>query len=186
MVSADAARWTPHVLDGYVSGFAETGRLVVAGGNFCTVCTAADETQIARTNIFAFQKTTPAEITPLNVAVNGEITDVLAVGDGQNVWIAGSFNLVDGTRTRSIAKINVFTGALDTSFAAPDFDERINQLLLRGDHLYVSGRFFTVGTTPTTYFSALNPSTGAVFTDVDLDINTPERPRPMPPSSVPI
>ncbi len=172
VVSADAARWTPHVLDGYVSGFAETEGLVVAVGNFSSVRTAVDETPIARTNIFAFKNNT-GEITPLNVAVNGEIMDVLAVGDGQNVWIAGSFSLVNGTRARSIAKINVFTGALDATFTAPAFDGRINQLLLRGDRLYVTGRFLTVGTTPTTYFSALNPSTGAVFADVRMDINTP-------------
>ncbi len=158
VVSDNPVRWTPHVLDGYVSGFAQVGNLMVSVGNFTSVRTQADTTTIARQNIFAF--TNPAgDITALNPVVNGEIMGVQATGDGSTVWIVGSFSSVNGVTARGIAKLNVFTGALDSSFSPPAFDGRINQVLVRGDRLYVTGRFLNVAGKPQAFLAALNPVT---------------------------
>ncbi len=167
VVSDNPVRWTPHVLDGYVSGFAQVGNLMVSVGNFSSVRTQADTTTIARQNIFAF--TNPAgDITALNPAVNGEIMGVQATGDGSTVWIVGSFSSVNGVTARGIAKLNVFTGALDRSFSPPAFDGRINQVLVRGDRLYVTGRFLNVAGQPQALLAALNPMTGALIPGVQL------------------
>ncbi|MCZ2402935.1 PKD domain-containing protein [Paenarthrobacter sp. Z7-10] len=167
VVSDNPVRWTPHVLDGYVSGFAQVGNLMIAVGNFTSVRTQADTTTIARQNIFAF--TNPAgDITALNPVVNGEIMDVLATGDGSTVWIVGSFSSVNGVTARGIAKLNVLTGAIDPSFSPPAFDGRINQVMLRGNRLYLTGRFLNVNGQPQPLLAAVNPSTGALIPGVQL------------------
>ena len=173
VVSADAKRGTPHVLDGYVAGFAQVGDLTIATGNFTTVRTDASTTEIARTHIFAF--TSAGDITSLNVALNGEVMDVLAVGDGNSVWIAGSFSTVNGATARGLAKINVFTGQLDTSFAPPAFDGRVDQMRLRNGLLYLAGRFMNAGATARSLFAAVNPATGALAPNVFLNISVPRQ-----------
>ncbi|WP_458112178.1 hypothetical protein M1D88_18310 [Arthrobacter sp. R1-13] len=173
VVSANAKRGTPHVLDGYVAGFAQVGDLTVATGNFTRVRNDSSTTEIARTNIFAFNSAN--SITDLNVALTGEIMDVLAVGDGVHVWIAGSFNSVNGVTARGLAKINVFTGQQDTSFAPPAFDGRVNQMRLRNGLLYLAGRFMNAGPTARSLFAAVNPSTGALAPNVSLDISVPRQ-----------
>ncbi|WP_461163447.1 PKD domain-containing protein [Arthrobacter sp. R4-81] len=173
VVSANAKRGTPHVLDGYVAGFAQVGDLTVATGNFTRVRNDSSTTEIARTHIFAF--TSANTITSLNVAVSGEIMDVLAVGDGKHVWIAGSFNTVNGATARGLAKINVFTGQRDTSFAPPAFDGRVNQIRLRNGLLYLAGRFMKAGESARSLFAAVNPTTGALAPNVSLNISVPRK-----------
>ncbi|MCZ2402942.1 PKD domain-containing protein [Paenarthrobacter sp. Z7-10] len=173
VVSDNPVRWTPHVLDGYVAGFAQVGNLTIAVGNFTSVRTAASTTAIPRTNIFAFTDT--GEITSFNPAVNGEVTDVRAVGDGKSIWISGSFSTVNGVTARSLTKINVLTGQRDTSFAPPAFDGRVNQMFLRGNRLYLVGRFMTAGSAARSLFAAVDPATGALDPAAKLDISVPRK-----------
>ena len=173
VVSDDAKRGTPHVLDGYVAGFAQVGDLTIATGNFTRVRTDASTTEIARTHMFAF--TSAGDITSLNVALNGEVMDVLAVGDGKSVWIAGSFNTVNGVTVRGLAKINVLTGQRDTSFVTPAFDGRVNEMRLRNGLLYLAGRFMNAGASARSLFAAVNPTTGALAPNVFLNISVPRK-----------
>ncbi|MCZ2404221.1 hypothetical protein IV498_13790 [Paenarthrobacter sp. Z7-10] len=173
VVSAQPNRTTPHVLDGYVSGFAQVGDIVVVVGNFTQVRTQASTTIIPRTNIFAFKFST-GEITSFAPAVNGEVMDVLAVGGTSNqIWIAGGFSTVNGTTQRAVAKLDVTTGTRDASFKTPAFDGRIHQVMLRNGKLYVTGRFNNVAGKPWPLFAAVNPVTGAQLPEVRLDISGP-------------
>ncbi|MBT1002474.1 PKD domain-containing protein [Paenarthrobacter sp. DKR-5] len=172
VVSDNPIRTTPHVLDGYVSGFAQVGDIVVVVGNFTTVRTAADTTEIPRTNIFAFKFST-GEITSFAPAVNGELMDVEATGDGKTVWIAGGFSSLNGETVRGVAKIDVTTGQRDPSFAVNAFDGRVNQVMLSNGKLYVTGRFLNVNGKPQTSFAGLDPATGVVLPDVRLDLSGP-------------
>lgn len=91
------------------------GDLVVVGGNFTTVRTAASTTQIPRSHIFAFSKSTGA-ITSFAPALNGEVFSMLPTGDGRTVLVAGGFTSVNGQTVRSLVKLDVTTGRRVTQF----------------------------------------------------------------------
>ena len=136
--------WTPHVDDGYVQAMAEVGNLVLAGGNFSTVENPSRTQQYTRNYIFAFEKGTGV-ISPTFVPdLNGEVFSIVPTGDGQTVWIAGGFNTVNGQTYRGVVKLNVSTGQVVTQFRTPSFNGRIHDVHLRGDRLYVTGRFTTI------------------------------------------
>jgi PKD repeat protein len=173
IVDVDADRWTPHVLDGQVNAFAEVGDIVVAGGDFSRVRTEQDTTEIARNDIFAFRKGT-GEITSFAPVLNGDVFDILPTGDGQTVWIAGGFTSVNGApNTRVIARVNVNTGAVVASFQPPNIEGRIHNLALRGDRLYIAGRFLQIANQPHTLFAALDPDTGALDPNVEFTFSEP-------------
>jgi len=164
---------TPHVLDGYVATFAELGGdIVVVGGNFTRVRTAASTTEIPRSHIFAFNKSTGA-ITSFAPALNGEVFSMLPTGDGQTVWVAGGFSTVNGQTVRSLVKLNVTTGQRVTQFNPPAFDGRIHDIMLRGNRLYATGRFTTVANQPHTSLAAVNPTTGALDPAVKIVFSDP-------------
>ena len=60
----------------------------------------------------------------------------------------------------------------------PAFDGRIHELDLRGNRLYVSGRFMTINQQSYPLLAALNPTTGAVDPAVRVDIAVPRPNRP--------
>jgi PKD repeat protein len=173
VVTADADRWTPHVLDGEVRAFAEVGNVVVVGGDFTRVRNEDDPTEITRVDIFAFNKGT-GTITSFAPVLNGDVYDILPTGDGQTVWIAGGFTSVNGApNTRVVARVNVNTGAVVSSFQPPVIDGRIHSLALRGDRLYIAGRFLQIAGQSHTLLAALAPDTGALDPSVSFTFSEP-------------
>ncbi|GAA4373697.1 PKD domain-containing protein [Paeniglutamicibacter cryotolerans] len=176
IVSTNPSSNTPHVLDGYVTGFVKIGANTIAVGNFTQVRNPGTNTPtIARNNIFSFNTSTGVINTTFTPEVNGEITDIQPTGDGTTVWIGGGFSQVNGTTTRSVAKLNGASGAKVTAFNPPAFDGRVTQIVLRNNLLYVSGRFTKVGSTPRTLLAALNPTTGALNNDVNVLFEQPRK-----------
>lgn len=151
IVSTQPSNNTPHVLDGYVRGFAHVGPNTIAVGNFTQVRNPGNNTPvISRTNIFSFNTATGQINDNFTPSVNGEVTDIIPAGDGVNVYIGGGFNTVNGTTTRSVAKLNGTTGQKTSGFNTPSFNGRVTQVLLKNDTLYVAGRFTKVGSADST------------------------------------
>lgn len=176
IVNTSPSAKTPHVLDGYVTGFLKVGSNTIAVGNFTQIRNPGNNTPtIARTNIFAFNTSTGVIDNSFTPEVNGEITDIQPTGDGTTVWIGGSFSQVNGSTMRSVAKINGTTGAKVNAFNPPAFNGKVTQVVLRNNLLYVSGRFTQVGSTPRTLLAALNPTTGALSNDIDVLFEQPRK-----------
>ena len=175
VTATSPSSWTPNVLDGYVSSFAEVGDTMVVGGNFSQISAANDPTPISRPYLFSFQKGTGTINASFAPVVNGEVTSVLPTGDGQTVWIAGGFNTLNGQTVRNLAKVNLATGQRVTQFAPPAFNGQINDIRLRNNKLYLTGRFTTAGSQPRTLLAAVNPVTGALDPDVRADFTEPRR-----------
>lgn len=174
VVNADPANTTPHVLDGEVRAIAEVGSTGVAGGTFTTVRSASSTTQIPRGNLVAFNLDSGNIVSSFAPSVNGTVYSAIPSGDGQTVYVAGSFSNVNGAPgTSRIARIDVSTGAVDRTFVSPGFNGIIKHLVLRGGRLYVSGTFTTAGTQTRTALATLNPGTGALTGAVNLTFAGP-------------
>lgn len=169
VVSADPVDWTPHILDGKVRGIATVGSTTVAVGDFTKVREQGSSTVLTRSRILAFDSEGKISTTFNPTVVGSEVFDVVPSGDGTSVYVAGSFSSINDTRrTARVARIDVTTGAVISSFRAPAFNNKATALDLVGDKLYVSGWFTRVGGADRTLVTALDPTTGADLNTVNL------------------
>jgi hypothetical protein len=169
VTSDDPADWTPHVLDGRVRGMATVGGTTVVVGDFTRVREQGSTTAIARSDIFAFDSTGKVSTTFVPTVTGSEVFDVIPSGDGQSVYIAGSFSAVNGApRTTRVTRLDVQTGQVVSSFRAPSFNNQVTALDLVGNKLYAAGWFTRVGGQPRTLLTALDATTGADLGTVNL------------------
>ncbi|WP_432476745.1 malectin domain-containing carbohydrate-binding protein [Nocardioides sp. GXQ0305] len=167
VAATNPADWVPVVEDGAgVYGIATVGNTTVAGGSFTQV-RQRNGTVLTRNNIFAFNSSGTVSTTfQPNVAL--KVWDVIPAGDGVSVYVGGQFNNVNGAgATGKVARINVNTGQVMSTFRSPGFDNIVTDLHLANGRLYVGGYFKTVGGQPRTGLVALNPTTGAVTNHLD-------------------
>ncbi|WP_432476746.1 hypothetical protein [Nocardioides sp. GXQ0305] len=177
VVSTNPSDSVPMVLDGAgVFGIATVGGTTVAGGSFTQV-RQRNGTTLNRTNIFAFDSAGAVSTTfQPNIALR--VWDIIPAGDGVSVYIGGQFNNVNGAGgTSRVARVNVNTGQVMSTFRSPGFDNIVTDLELANGRLYVGGYFKNAGGQPHVGLVALNPTTGALtdhldpitFTDVYRD-----------------
>ena len=177
VVSADPVDWTPQVLDGRVRGIATVGTTTVVVGDFTQVQQVASDPAdpgapgqpLDRKDIFAFDEQGRVSTSFVPEIEGSEVFDVIPSGDGQSVYIAGSFQSVNGMPgTTRVARVDVTTGEVLESFKAPSFNNKATALDLVDGVLYVAGWFTRVGGEPRTLLTALDSETGADRNTVDL------------------
>lgn len=166
LVSETPAPVSANVMDGTVRQVATVGGVTVAVGKFTQVESRGSSTVETRNNIFAFDSSGQVSETFVPVISGSEVYDVLPSGDGHSVYVAGNFSSVNGAnRTNKIARIDVNTGQVISSFKSPAFNQRITDIQLINGRLYVGGWFTTSGatgaTTPRSMLTSLDPTTGA-------------------------
>jgi hypothetical protein len=80
-------------------------------------------------------------------AKNGTDNNVLALGsDGTSLYVGGSFLNYAGATAYRLAKVDLATGALDTTFDPPSgngFDNNVNAIAIAGSSIYLGGSFNT-------------------------------------------
>ena len=127
---------------------AKVGNAIVVGGDFLTVRNAGTATDISRKNLFAFDATTGKVLTGFDPSVDKPVRKVLAAPDGHSVYVAGGFNHVGGQPTPHVVKIDVNTGSVDPTFNAPAIAGAtggdVRDLDLKGNHLFIAGKFATI------------------------------------------
>ncbi len=156
MPSAVPAKTTPAVDDGDVRAIAKVGPTMVIAGGFTSVAGAA------RTHLAAFSAATGA-LTPFAPTVDGEVRTVIPGPNDHTVYIGGDFTVVSGTPATYVALVDLDTGAVVPTFTAPPFDYGgVNDLVLRGNRLYLAGFFTRVGYTDHSGLAALDATTGKV------------------------
>jgi hypothetical protein len=173
MVSSNPADWTPHVLDGRVDAIVQVGDTMIAGGKFSMVATAAaPTTAIARSNIFAFDATTGAISTAFAPVMDDEVEALAVAPDGLSVFAGGRFTKVNGTAQKSLAKLRLSDGVRITTFKGKT-SARVKDMAVANGRLYIGGTFATVNGTARTALAALDPTTGALGSDVNLAFTGP-------------
>ncbi len=69
-------------------------------------------------HIAAFDASTGALVTSFNPNVNGVVSDIDVSNDGTKLYIAGSFSMVGSTARQNLARLNLPSGSVDTTWTA--------------------------------------------------------------------
>jgi hypothetical protein len=177
VVSADPADWTPNITDPphlnwHVESIAKVGSRIIVAGKFNHVQNAAGGTVFDVTGLFAFDATTGLiDDTGFGFpVVTGRIDSLSAAEDGTSVFVAGDFGTIDGANTRKIAKLDVATGQVITAFKA-SANDKVNDIVARGDKVYMGGAFTTVRGIPRSGLAAINATTGAVDPQLAIPVS---------------
>ena len=118
---------------------------------------------VSHTSVATFDKTTGALTTTFAPSVNGDVNAVVPGPTTNTVYIGGAFTTVNGVATQFVALLDTTTGALVSAFKAPKFNfGYVNDMVARGNRLYVAGTFTVVGGKPHSGLVALNATTGAL------------------------
>src|SRR5262249_13016646 len=99
----------------------------------------------------------------------GDVTvDALAVRDS-SVYAGGHFAWVNGARRGGLARIGFPSGIVSAwnpdpgPWFADDFNRDVSALLLRGQTLYLAGKFEAIGDSARSYLAAVDAETGGVL-----------------------
>jgi hypothetical protein len=166
--SATPAKFTPDVKNGEVDAIGQVGNTIILGGTFTSAANHGSTTALARKSILAFDATTGAISTTFLPVLNGSVS-AIKPGPGNSVYIAGNFSKVNNVAER-VALIDLTTGANVAGFKPPALSAATTSLVVSGGKLFVGGNFVTVAKKAQSGLVALNPTTGAVLTYVNLNV----------------
>lgn len=136
VVSANPANFTPNINEGFVYKLHQAGNIMYVGGNFKTV-THAGQT-INRTNFVAFNADTGA-VSNFAPVFDAPVWGI--VSSGNSLYVGGDFKTVNGKPMRGLAKFNISTGALDTTFKSPLAWGKVSEIGIARNRLIVAGTF---------------------------------------------
>src|SRR5215213_5045449 len=128
----------------------QVGDLMYAGGKNVTLLqTKTGKASVAVTDLVAFNVTTGEGVTSFHPVIS-HTTDVPSIRalvpspDGTKLYIGGHFDSVDGVAAKNIARLDLATGTIDTSFKASIVSTgTVYALLVSGDgsRIYIGGAF---------------------------------------------
>lgn len=160
---------TPRVTSGNVEDMVQWGNRVVLVGSF-TSLSDADGTSFAQPYIAAYDIDTGLLVRSFRPTFDRGIVAAAVSADGQDLFVVGQFNTVNGVSRRKVAKLN-WDGTLDTTFRA-NANARASAVAVAADGsaVYVGGFFSRIRRVDRGLLAALNPTTGAVDAAFDLPI----------------
>ncbi|TNC39314.1 PKD domain-containing protein [Mumia zhuanghuii] len=165
VVSDDPVNWTPHVLDGRVNSIAQVGDTIVLGGEFAEVREDRridpSETVVPRADLMAFEASTGKLSTTFLPDTDGSVNVVLPAGDGESVYVGGSFTTIGGQSAKNLARVRVSDGSLVAGFDGGSPTGVVKDLRLSGGRLYVAGMFTHIRGKRQPALATLDPQTGA-------------------------
>ena len=139
--------------------------VVYAGGQFTSVRppgAAPGTGEVTRNRIAAFNANTGALITTFNPNANGMVYDLDVSNDGTKLYVAGSFTTIGGQTRQRIARLNLPSGTVDTSWTA-NADGIVATVTSDANNVYVGGDFTTIKNTAQR-IAKLNNTNGNVVT----------------------
>ena len=152
---------TPHVLDGRVLSVVQVGNTVILGGQFTQTRNNSSTTVIARSNLVAFDATTKEISTAFAPNPNGPVNVLLPTGDGETVYVGGSFANIGGVARTNLVKVRVSDGAVVTAFNPGNVAGQVKDLRLSNGRLWVAGSFTHIANSAQKALATVNPTTGA-------------------------
>ncbi|MCW3816513.1 malectin [Micromonospora sp. DR5-3] len=161
---------TPNINDGNVVAIYDAGDKVIVGGSFTKAQDRGQQTtEVTRKYVLAFDKATGKidnSFAPvLEGATADEPADVTAIIAGPTpgtVYLAGTFNKVNGSNYRKLVLLNVADGSVVTGFKNAVFNGTVKDIALVGDRLLVGGIFTSTTGVTRNGLASLNAKTGAV------------------------
>ncbi|QIG44401.1 PKD domain-containing protein [Nocardioides anomalus] len=103
---------------------------------------------------------------------NGGVAAVEASPDGTKLFVAGSFNTVNGVAKQKVASLNLTTGAPLTTFGFTNStNNQVQSLAATNSTLYVGGRFTRINGVQKTGLAAVDAASGVVDTAFDNNLS---------------
>ncbi len=153
----------PSAFDGHVRALAVHSTGLFVGGQFTKYRGVAGAANyIAKLDLATGELDTKFN-PPATNGFNDKV-DALVVAGG-SVYVAGHFDRYRGGFTNRIAKIDLMTGVLDTTFhpvASTGFNGPSYALAANATHLFVGGAFTTYRDAPANHIAKLDLGTGAL------------------------
>ncbi len=139
-------------LNGAVNDLQLSGPQVYAGGAFTTY-----QGQPAQRLVSLFTSTGALDTTFTQTTGANNTVDKILI-DGSELFFAGSFTQYRSTDAPRLAKINLVSGNLDTTFTqATGHNGAVTELQMHGNHLYLVGSFTSFrGETLNSFFGFFN------------------------------
>src|SRR3954451_24025013 len=108
--------------------------------------------------LFLFFSAHSQTILPNDISTNGQVLNMLRVGD--TLYVAGAFTKIGGKDRTGLASINLLTGQI-TDWS-PVTSPSVSALATAGNRLYVGGPFFEMNGQPRSAVAAFDLTTGAL------------------------
>ena len=164
LVQEVAAAGTPHVLNGEVYSVVQVGTSMVLGGTFTSARNDNSNTPLTRNRLLAFNATTGQISTTFLPNPNGTVRVVLPAGDGETVYVGGSFTSIGGVARDSLARVRISDGAVVPTFNAGNITGVVRDLRLSEGMLWLAGAFTHVGGRAQAGLTTVDPTTGGTQT----------------------
>lgn len=152
------------VVDGEVLDSAVVGSRVVLVGTFTKVRNPGGP-EIDQPYIAAYDINSGAFDSGFRPVLNNPAFAVDT--DGEDLYIGGNFNFVDGEGHRKVAKLSA-TGDLDPSFA-PQVSANVNDVAIADGRVFLTGRFSSIDGQTRIAFAAVDSLTGELDPNVDFE-----------------
>ncbi|HEX5877871.1 MAG TPA: PKD domain-containing protein [Actinomycetota bacterium] len=155
---------TPRISTGEIWDIEVVGQRVFIAGTFTSLRnnTATNTTSVSQRFLASYNWSTGLIDTSFRPTFGGGgVNAVEASPDGTKLYVAGSFNTVNGVTKRKIASLNLTTGAPVAGFTA-NAGAQATALAATNTTLYVGGNFKTVNGAARVGLVAVNGTTGAV------------------------
>jgi hypothetical protein len=145
-----------------VNTVVEAGGVAYLGGEFTKMVKPNSSSTASRGYLAAIDGTT-GNLLSWNPKANGKVWAMELAADGTSVYVGGDFSKIGDKSVSKLARINLATGKLDTTFKARSVKGRVRALKLDGDRLYIGGEFGSVDGQARPKLAALDAATGALL-----------------------
>jgi len=162
---------TPVISTGEIWDIEVSGTRVYIAGTFSSLQNSGGGTTVNQRFLAAYNINTGAIDTAFRPTFSGGgVSAVEASPDGTKLYVAGSFNTVNGATKRKIASINPATGATVAGFTA-NAGAQATALAVTNTTVYAGGQFSTVNGATRVGLAAVNGTTGALIPGFVNDIS---------------
>lgn len=170
VVGAVPAAYTPWIRDGQVLAITQVGSTMIVGGNFTQVSPPNAASGTTSTSIVAFDAATGTINSAFNPRLNGEV-DALLAGPNNTVYVGGAFTSAGGQTVYRVTQLNVADGSIVAAFSGARFNAAVNSLKIADGLIWVGGYFTAVGTVAHGGLAAINPTTGALSSVMNVQLS---------------
>ena len=162
VVSSVPATYTPDINDGTTYAINQVGSQIFTGGSFSNEQNHGSSTVVKQKYLFAFNAGTGAINTAFAPVLDGTVQSIEPGPTSATVYVAGSFNTVNGVKSKSIVQLNTSNGSIAAGWK-PAVPNGVGQAIrYANNQLLLGGDFSTVGGTAHSGLVGLNPTTGAM------------------------